>query len=150
MGWFSLITAVPSLISGMFGTLNGITKALSDAKIAAINAQTQEEKIHADEQVLTLQSRRDVLVAEAGSGSRINMIIRALFGIEILIVVGKLYVWDKVLGSLVGCSQAMKGTCLAFTTDLIDDNGWKIISVVIGFYFVSELTLGVTRVIKSR
>jgi hypothetical protein len=147
---FTALTSVPSLISGAFGTINGITKALGDAKIAAINAQTAEEKIHAEERVSMLQARRDVLIGEAGSGSRINLIVRSLFALGPLSVVLKLYVWDKVIGSLAGCSQAPAGTCGIFTTDPLDDNGWKIMSVVVGFYFVSEITLGVTRLVKSK
>jgi hypothetical protein len=146
MWLLSLLTSVPSLVSGAFGTINGITKALSDAKIAQINATTQQDKIAAEERVNTLQARRDVLIAEAGSGSRINLVVRSCFAGAALIVVVKLYVWDKVIGSLVGCSQAAHGTCGAFTTDPIDENGWKIIGMVMAFYFVSEVTLGWKRI----
>ncbi len=146
----SLLLSVPSLMSGMFGTINGITKALGDAKIAAINAATAEAKIQAEERVSMLQARRDVLIGEANAGSRLNLIIRSLFALGPLSVVLKLYVWDKVIGSLAGCSQAPAGTCGIFTTDPLDENGWKVISVVLGFYFVSEITLGVTRIVKSR
>src|ERR1017187_2397142 len=121
---WTFITALPSVISGAFGTINGITSALSNEKIAVINAKTTEEQIAAQERVTTLQARRDVLIAEAGSGSRINLIMRSLFALAALSVVVKLYVWDKVIGSLVGCSQALQGTCGAFTTDTIDENGW--------------------------
>lgn len=149
-GFFTLLTAVPSLVSGAFGTINGVTKALSDAKIAVINAKTEEERIHSQERVNTLQARRDVLVGEANSGSRLNLIIRSLFAVGPLSIVLKLYFWDKVIGSLAGCSAAPAGTCGQFVTDPLDENGWKVISVVLGFYFVTEITLGVTRIIKSR
>lgn len=147
---FSGLSVASSFFSGMFGTINGITNAISNQKIAAINATTEAEKIAANERVLTLQARRDVLIAEAGSGSRINLIIRSLFAVAALSVVVKLYVWDKVIGSLVGCSQAVKGTCGAFTTDNIDDNGWKIIGMVMCFYFVSEVTLGIKRIANAK
>lgn len=149
MWLISLLTAVPALVTGAFGTINGITSALSNEKIAVINAKTTEEQIAAQERVNTLQARRDVLIAEAGSGSRINLIMRSLFALAALSVVLKLYVWDKVIGSFVGCSQAAAGTCGMFVTDQIDDNGWKIITMVMGFYFLSEVTLGITR-IKSK
>ena len=151
MGAFlSLLMGVPSLISGAFGTINRITSALSDAKIAAINATTAEEKIHADERVAMLTARRDVLISEANSGSHLNLIIRSLFAMGPLSVILKLYVWDKVIGSLAGCSGAAPGSCKIFLTDPLDENGWKVISVVLGFYFVSEISLGLTRIIKSR
>ena len=57
MGFLSLIGGLPALISGMFGTINGITNAISNAKIAAINATTEEARIAAAEQVQTLQAR---------------------------------------------------------------------------------------------
>lgn len=149
MGFLALIGGLPGLISGAFGTINGITKALSDAKIAAINATTAQEKIIADERVFTLQARRDVMIAEAGSGSRLNLIIRSVLAIGPASVILKLFLWDKVIGSLVGCSQAVKGTCGIFTTDTLDANMWTVITVVLGFYFVSEVTIGVTRIVKN-
>lgn len=146
--WFiSLLTAVPSLISGAFGTINGITKGLSDAKIASIKAMTQEEKIEADERVATLQARRDVLVNEP-KGS-LNAKIRTVIAIGPASVVLKIFLWDKVIGSVVGCSQAPRGTCGIFVTDPLDGNLWTVVSVVLGFYFVSEVTIGVTRLIKA-
>lgn len=147
---FGGLSAASGFFSGMFGTINGITKALSDEKIAVVNAGTEQERIHAQERVNTLQARRDVLIGEAGSGSRLNLIMRSLFALPALSVVIKLYFWDKVIGSLVGCSQALPGTCGTFTTDPIDENGWKLIGMAMGFYFLSEVTLGVTRIVKSK
>jgi len=144
-----LLLAIPGLLSGLFGTLNGITAAISNAQIAKINATTEEEKIRADQTIQTLQARRDVMIAES-SHSRLNGIMRFLFGLVALSVVMKLYLWDKVIGSLAGCSQAPAGTCGIFTTDPLDDNAWKIIMMVMGFYFISEVSLGVTRIVKSR
>lgn len=146
---FTGLSTASSFFSGMFGTINGITAAISNQKIAAINATTEQERISAQERVNTLQARRDVLIAEAGSGSRINLIIRAAFGLVGLSVVAKLYFWDKVVGSFAGCSQALHGTCGIFTTDPIDDNGWKLISVIVGFYFLTEVSLGVSRMLKK-
>jgi hypothetical protein len=146
MNPLSWLTALPSLISGAFTTINGITKAISDEKIAGINAKTEEERIASNERVKTLEARRDLMVAEGGS--RINAIVRAIAASPAIVVTWKLMVWDKVIGSLVGCSQAARGTCGVFTTDPLDDNQWKIIGVVYGFYFMCELGLGVARIIK--
>lgn len=146
----ALITAIPSIVAGLFGTINGVTAALSNAKIAAITATTQAEQIAAQERVSTLQARRDVLIAEAGSGSRLNLIIRSVIAIGPASVLLKIFLWDKVIGSIVGCSQAAKGTCGIFTTDALDANLWTVITVVLGFYFVSEVSVGVTRIIKNK
>ena len=146
---FALITAIPALISGLFGTVNGITKAIADEKIAGINATTEQERIHSDERVQTLQSRRDLMIAEAGV-SKLNIIVRSAMGLSVAIVLFKLLVWDKVIGSLVGCSQALRGTCGSFTTDPFDDNQWKIIMIVVGFYFLYEGATAVTRMVKTK
>ena len=146
---FALITAIPALISGLFGTVNGITKAIADEKIAGINATTEQERIHSDERVQTLQSRRDLMIAEAGV-SKLNIIVRSAMGLSVAIVLFKLLVWDKVIGSLVGCSQAARGTCGSFTTDPFDDNQWKIIMIVVGFYFLYEGATAVTRMVKTK
>lgn len=150
MGLISLVMGIPGLISGLFGTINGLTTAISNQKIAVINAATEEERIHAQERVNTLQSRRDVLIAEAGSGSRINLIMRCALAIGPCSVLLKVFLWDKVIGSLVGCSQAEAGTCGRFVTDALDANLWQVITIVLGFYFVSEVSLGVTRILKSK
>lgn len=149
MGIFSAIMAIPGLISGLFGTLNGITNAIRDEKVALINATTEQERIQATERLSTLQARRDVMIAEAGSGSRLNLIIRSVLAIGPASVILKLFLWDKVIGSLVGCSNAPQGTCGIFTTDKLDANMWTVITVVLGFYFVSEVTIGVTRIVKN-
>lgn len=148
-GLFSLITAIPSLISGAFGTVNNITNAIANEKLAVITATTQKEQIAAQERVKTLEARRDVLIAEAG-GSKINLIVRAVLASGPAGVLLKLFIWDKVIGSLAGCSQAPKGTCGIFTTDPLDENMWRVIMIVIGFYFLYEGTVAVTRMVKSR
>jgi hypothetical protein len=143
----SWITAIPSLISGAFGTINNITAAISNEKINARNAQTAEEKIASEERVKTLEARRDLMIAEAGV-SKANILVRTAFAGAVILVIWKLIVWDKVIGSFVGCSQAPAGTCKIFTTDPFDDNQWHIIMVVIGFYFLYEGAVSVTRTIK--
>jgi hypothetical protein len=150
MGIFSAIMAIPGLITGMFGTINGVTKALSDAKIAQIKATTQEEKIAADERVFTLQARRDTMVAEAASGSRLNLIMRSVIATGPAAVLLKIFLWDKVIGSFAGCSNAPKGTCGIFVTDPLDANLWQVVSIVLGFYFLTEISIGVSRAFKAR
>lgn len=135
------------LILGALNPIEKITTAIVKARADSLNATTEQEKIAADERVRTLQQRRDVLVAEAGV-SKANLIVRAIFAVPIILVLWKLLVWDKVIGSLAGCSSAPRGTCGIFTTDPFDDNQWKIIMIVIGFYFLYEGAVGVTRIAK--
>lgn len=143
MGILDILSIIPSA----FKTVDNITNAISNERIAKINAGTDGERIAADERIKALEQRRAVLIAEAGV-SRANIIVRSIFAVPIIVVLWKLLVWDKVIGSLVGCSSAARGTCGIFTTDPFDDNQWKIIMIVIGFYFLYEGAVGVTRLAK--
>lgn len=143
MGLLDLISIIPNA----FKTIDNITNAISNEKIAALNATTDQERIRANERVSTLQARRDVLIAEAGV-SKANLIIRSVMALPVALVIWKLLAWDKVMGSLVGCSMAAAGTCGMFTTDPLDDNQWRIIGVVTAFYFLYEGGIAVSRIIK--
>jgi hypothetical protein len=140
MGWLSVLL-------GLADPIEKITTAIVKARADSLNATTEQERIEAQERVQTLQTRRDVLIAEAGV-SRANMIVRAILAAPVAAVIWKLLVWDKVIGSLAGCSQAARGTCLIFTTDPLDDNQWKLIGVVTAFYFLYEGAIGVSRIVK--
>lgn len=133
-----LIFSIPELISGLFGTLNGITKALSDAKIEAIRATTQEEKIHAEERVSALTLQRDVLIADA-SHSTIDMWTRFGFSIGPIFVLAKVLIYDKALG------QWTLGH-----TDPLGDMLWQVITIELGFYFVYTGATTVAKIIKGR
>jgi hypothetical protein len=140
VGWLTTLL-------GLADPIEKITTAIVKARADSLNATTEQDRIAAQERVQTLQARRDVLVAEAGV-SRANIIVRSLMALPVVIVLWKLLAWDKVVGSLLGCSQAPAGTCGIFTTDPLDDNQWKIIGVVTAFYFLYEGAIGVSRIIK--
>jgi hypothetical protein len=139
------------LIPGLFNTVNGITKAITNEKINLAKSQTDADRIAAEEKIASLQAKRDVLIAESGS-SRINAFIRAGIGASVLIILAKLFVWDKVIGSINGCAipAAWKMIeCHSFRTDALDGNLWNVIMATIGFYFVYEGAVNATRIIKS-
>lgn len=144
---WSFITSLPALIGGLFGTINNITAAISNEKINARNAQTEEERIASEERVKSLEGRRDLMIAEAGV-TKANIIVRSAAAVPVVIILWKLLVWDKVVGSLVGCARAAKGTCNNFITDPLDENQWKIVMIVLGFYFLYEGAIGVSRIFK--
>lgn len=102
-----------------------IVGKIADAKTAAANATTDQEKIAADERVKTLEARRDVLVAE--SGNRANAWMRLFIAAGPALYLNKIFIWDKVLGPI---TQGR--------TDPLDENLWKVIAAVIGFYFLYE------------
>src|ERR1700742_354611 len=98
-----LIFSLPAMITGMFSTIDNVTKAISNEKINARNAQTEEERIAADERVKSLEAKRDLMIAESGV-TKANIIVRSAAAVPIVIVLWKLLVWDKVVGSLAGCA----------------------------------------------
>lgn len=144
-------TALLGLIPGLFNTVNGITGAISNERLKLIQATTDQQKIAAQERITSLQGKRDVLIAESGRSS-INAFVRACMGLSVATVLAKLLVWDKVVGSLAGCSGpngSAISECSIYRTDIIDGNLWNVIMAAIGFYFVYEASVNTARIIKS-
>jgi hypothetical protein len=135
---WSLLTALPSFITGLFGTINGITNAISNEKIAAITATTEEAQIAANERVATLQQQRDVLIADSAH-SNLDLYIRSFIAIGPGSYILKIFLWDKVLGHWTNGS-----------TDPLDVNLWQVVMVVLGFYFLSATSTTIARIIASR
>jgi hypothetical protein len=132
-----MISFILGLIPGLFTTLNGITNAIANERIAALNAKTDQERVAAQERANTLQARRDVMVAESAHSS-INAWIRAMIALGPSIYLLKIFLWDKVLQSVTGGS-----------TDPLDPNLWVVVQTVLGFYFLFEASTGVARIFKS-
>ncbi len=145
-----MISFLLGLIPGAFSTINGITNAISNERIRKIDAVTDQQRIQADERIKSLEAKRSVLVAESGS-SRVNAFMRASIGASVAVVIAKLLIWDKVIGSFAGCAGPLGGAleCQTFRTDLLDTNQWGIITAAIGFYFLYEGAVNVTRIIKA-
>lgn len=115
------LTAIPGLLTGLFTTVNGITQALSNERIALINATTDREKIEIGERISSLQAQRDVLVADSAKSS-VDMWVRVGMAVPPMLYVGKVFVWDKVLG--------------LGSTDGLSPQEWYLVYVAYGFYFV--------------
>ncbi len=144
----ALITGIPGLIAALFGSINHITDAIANEKIVALNATTEQGKIASNERVRALEAKRDLMIAEAGA-SRLNMWVRSLIALGPASFLLKVFLYDKVIGAFVGCSgRTLPGTCSTFVTDALDPNLWQVISIVLGFYFLYEGAVGITRIIK--
>jgi hypothetical protein len=115
------------LIPGLFTTINGITNAISNEKIAAINAKTQDEQIKATERVTSLQAQRDVLIQDANKSS-LDIWIRAGYSIGPLVYLNKIFIYDKALG--------------LGSTDALDPNLWYVVMCIIGFYTLHAIIKG--------
>lgn len=143
------IGGISKAIEGVSGVINTLTAKIADARIAAINAKTEEERIHANERtksleaqrdvmVKTLESRANVMIAEA-QVSKLNIVVRTFIALPIGVMLWKIFVWDKALGQWTGGR-----------TDALDANLWNVVTVVLGFYFLYEGAVGITRIVKRR
>ena len=132
------LLGLPGMISGLFGSVNHITDAISNERIAKLKATTEEEHVRADENIKTLEARRDVMIAESAH-SNINAIIRAVIALPVAIVLWKILAYDKALG------EWTHGH-----TDALDPNLWNVVMVVIGFYFLYDASTAITRIFKSK
>jgi hypothetical protein len=113
-----------SALIGLGPTIAGITGKIADARIAAAQASTDQEKIHAEERVRSLEAQRDALAADPAAP-----FVRAAFAAPFIIYVWKLIVWDKIV--LAG----------AGSTDDLSNNLWYLAMMIAGFYFL-HWTLG--------
>lgn len=118
-----------------------IVRQLAAAYEAKQKAVTDVERIAADERIKTLEAKleakRAVLVAEGGL-TRVNAYVRAVIGIEVAFLLGKILIWDKALGQWTGGR-----------TDALDANLWQVVMAVVGFYFLYEAATAVTRIIRK-
>jgi hypothetical protein len=113
-----------AFLFGLIDPISRIAGKIADVKVAQATALTDREKIHADERLKTLETRRDVMIAE--SGSRMNAFIRAGFALPFVFYNAKLVLWDKVLA--------------LGSTDSISPELFQIELACIGFYFLYDIT----------
>lgn len=118
-----------SFILGLIDPVSRILGKIADARVEHAKAQTDQERIKANERIETLQARRDVLIAE--SGTRINGFIRAGFALPFVAYNIKLIVWDKMLGWGV--------------TDGLSAELFQVELACIGFYFLYDIAARLKR-----
>lgn len=122
-GLLSLIGIVPNVLN----TVNGITNAIANEKIAALNARTDQERVAAEERVQSLQAQRDVLIEDA-KHSKADLYMRLAIAIGPAVLLNKVLIWDKALGSWTGGHTDPLGTDL-----------WAVVTAVVAFYFVTSI-----------
>jgi hypothetical protein len=118
---WALLTGLPSILSGLFTTINSVTAAISNEKIAQINATTDQERLEIGERISALQATQAVLVAEAAK-SKLPIYMQLFMTLPIAVIMAKIYVWDKMLGW--------------GSTDNLSPNEWYLVYLVFGFWFV--------------
>jgi len=113
-----------AFILKIFDPISAIADKIADYKIKQLNATTDREKIAAGERVDALNAKRDVMIAEAGSG--VNTWMRAAIAAPFMLYLWKLIVWDKII---------MGGQV---ATDNLSDKLWDVGMLVFGFYFLQS------------
>src|ERR1700730_17922905 len=132
-----MLSFLLGLIPGAFTTINGITNAIANERIAGINAVTEQDRIGSRERISTLQAQRDVLIADS-SHSSIDVWLRFFIAIGPATYLTKIFLWDKVLQ-----------TWTQGSTDPLDPNLWTVVTAVVGFYFLYSGAVGVAKIIKA-
>lgn len=130
----ALLGLIPQIL-GLGGSIVDLLKQKS-------KAESDKELKEIDKQIEAVREKRAVLIAEAGSafGGTINSAMRATIALSASLLMFKLWAWDKVGGSIAGCSGKFGSLpgCEYFLTDPL--NEWELgaLTTIICFYFVSE------------
>lgn len=138
--------AIISFLGGP--VVSGLIKAYQ-AKLAAGNTS---EKIAADlasseiaAQTLETQVQVQLKIAEIGhpwEPEKLAFYVTLVFYTKILL-------WDKVVGSFVGCvGQTSPGTCAVFQTDPVGGAAGVWAGLIMSFYFGKRTFENVARIIK--
>lgn len=130
-----MLSLILGFITGLTGPIAQVINNITELRKQQTQAKSNVELADINKEIELAESRKSVLIAEAGS--RLNSIIRALAAIGPILFINKILVWDKVIGSIVGCSVS-KIDCSSFRTDTIDQNMWWVIIAVIAFYFLAD------------
>jgi hypothetical protein len=118
--WSFLLGLVPGLLT----TVNGITNAIANERIALTNATTEQARISSQERINALVAQRDVLISDS-SKSSVDIWMRFFIAVGPAAYLTKIFLYDKVMQSWTHGS-----------TDPLDPNLWMVVTAVVGFYFL--------------
>jgi len=106
----------------LINPISAITKELAKYYTAKENAKTDQARIEADVNIVALESKRAVLIAE--SRTPINQIVRLVLTVPAAAFLWKVIVYDKILAW--------------GATDGLSENLWYYVFMVLSFYFVDN------------
>ncbi len=107
------------LTGGGIKAIGGELRAAYEAKLTA---QTDAEKLRAEETIARLEAQQSVLIAEQGRW--LTAWVRPMIAAPFVIYIWKLVVWDKVLGY--------------GATDDLSPQLWQMMTVIITAYFLTR------------
>lgn len=108
---------------GLINPLGRITEQLAAAYVQRSNAQTEQQRIAAEERISTLEARKSVILQ--AQSDPMERWVRIGFALPFILYLWKLVIWDKLLG-------------WGATDDLSADL-WAISYIVLGGYFVDTV-----------
>jgi len=122
------------LLPGLFQTINSVTNAIANEKIAFLKATTDQERTASQERINTLEAKRAALLADSQHSS-LDMWVRAGFAVGPATYITKIFLVDKVLkmGS----------------TDPVTPEQWQVLMAIIGFYFLYSGVVTVAKVFRG-
>lgn len=137
-----MLGTILAIITGLGPTVVSITGKILDLKSAQTVAQTEVQKAQIGQQISEANDRRDIIVAEAGSriGLILSGLMRGLIALGPALYLLKVFLWDKVIGSFVGCSgKFVADNCDTYSTDPLDVNLWWVVMAVLAFYLAYDI-----------
>ena len=139
-----MLLSILGFVTGLAGPIAEVAGKVADLKKARVVAESDEDRAKIDAQIRENEDRKAVLVAEAGNrvAGAINAGIRAFIAIGPAAYVFKYYFWDKVVGAFVGCAnlKVPKAGCETFATDGLSTEMAAVMTAVIAFYFLYDMT----------
>lgn len=118
MGLLDLLGPIGWLIDPVTKVASEISKTIA----LKADAETEQQRIAADERLKGLQAKQAVLIAE--QANPITRLVRPLFALPFIIYIWKLVVWDKILGW--------------GSTDTLSSNLTNVMMIIIGAYFLDR------------
>ncbi len=107
------------LTGGGIKAIGGELRAAYEAKL---KAQTDAEKLQAEETIARLEAQQSILIAEQGRW--LTAWVRPMIALPFVLYLWKLILWDKVLGW--------------GSTDDLSPQLWQMMTVIIGAYFLTR------------
>jgi hypothetical protein len=120
------------LLSLVSGPLTAISSDLKEAYITKEKAQTDKEKLDADERVSILEARKTSILA--AQSDPLERFVRIGLAFPFVVYINKLVLWDKVLSYWTNSS-----------TDNLSPDLKQIMMIILGGYFIDTAVKRITR-----
>lgn len=143
-----MLSLILGFVTGLAGPISAVINRITELKIKQAETAGNIEKQKIDQQIAEAEGRKALLLAEAGQrvAGTLNATFRMIMAIPALIVLYKLIIWDKIVGSYYGCSgnaardaDGIREACQTFLTDPLDAYQWSFIGAVTAFYFAYDM-----------